>query len=83
MPASSPESALRPLNGGVCVCVGFTTLITPMVLYARSQVSLLSVSVLTVHVVLSTAGFKGGENPCHKTRGTVAPREASRLEFKF
>ena len=34
----------------------------------------MSVSVRRVHVVLSTAGFKGGGKPCHKTRETAALR---------
>ena len=46
----------------VCVCV-FMALITTQVLCARSQNSVMSVSVRRVHVVLSTAGFKGGGKP--------------------
>ena len=46
----------------------FVTLITAMVMCGRSQDSLLSVSVLRVHVVISTVGFKGGGKPCPKTR---------------
>ena len=38
-----------------------------MVLCARSQDSLLSVSVRRVHVVFSTTGFKGGGKPYHNT----------------
>ena len=41
------------------VCV-FMALITAMVLCGRSQDLVLYVSVRRVHVVLSTAGFKGG-----------------------
>ena len=52
----------------------FMTLITALVLCARSQDSLLSVSVRNVHVVFSTAGFKGGEKPCPKTREIFALR---------
>ena len=48
------------------VCMGFVALITGMVLCARSQDS--SVSVCRVHIAFSTAGFKGGEKPCPKTR---------------
>ena len=47
-------------------CMFYMALVTTMVLYAGSQDSLLSASVRRVHVVFSTAGFKGGEKPCHK-----------------
>ena len=56
------------------VCMGFMALIAATVLCARSQDSLLSVSVLRIHVVFSTAGFKGGGKPCPKTRETTALR---------
>ena len=46
----------------VCVCVVCTALIIAQVLCARSQDSLLSVSVRREHVILSSTGFKG--NPC-------------------
>ena len=49
------------------VCV-FMVLITTLVLCARSQDFVMSVSVRRVHVVFSTAGFNGGGKPCHKTR---------------
>ena len=52
----------------------FMALITAMVLCTRSQDSLLSVSVYTVHVVSSAAGLKGGGKPCPKTRETTALR---------
>ena len=42
------------------VCTGFIAPIAALVLCARSQDSLLSASVVEVHVVFSTAGFKGG-----------------------
>ena len=51
------------------VCV-FMVLITTLVLCARSQDLVISVSERRVHVVLSTAGFKGGGKPCHKTHET-------------
>ena len=49
-------------------------LIATMVLCARFQDSLLSVSVRRVHVLYSTAGFKGRGKPCRKIRETVAMR---------
>ena len=52
--------------------VFFMALITTLVLRARSQDFVLSVSVRIVHVVLSNAGFKDGGKPCHKTRDTAA-----------
>ena len=55
------------------VCV-FMALITAQVLCARSQDSVMSVSVRRVHVVLSIAGFKGGGKPRRKTRETAALR---------
>ena len=57
----------------VCVCV-FMALITTLVLCARSQDLVMSVSVRRVHVVFSTAGFKGGGKTCPKTRETAALR---------
>ena len=45
------------------------------VLCARSQDSLLSVLVRRLHVVFSTAGFKGGGKPCHKTSETAVLRK--------
>ena len=50
----------------------FTAFITAMVLCVMSQDLLLSVSVRRVHVVFSTAGFKGGGKPRPKTRETTA-----------
>ena len=50
----------------------YVCVITTQVLCARSQDLAMSVSVRRVHVVLSTAGFKGGEKPCQKTRETAA-----------
>ena len=52
--------------------MGFMALVTAMVLRARSQDSLLSVSVGRVHIAFSTAGFKDGGKPCLKTRETPA-----------
>ena len=48
--------------------MGFMELISAMVLClrARSQDSLISVSVRRVHVVCSTVGYKGGGMPCPK-----------------
>ena len=54
--------------------MGVMPLITRMVLRARSQDSVLSVSVRREDVVFSTAGFKGGEKPCPKTRATASLR---------
>ena len=51
---------------------GFMAPITAMVLCARPQDS--SVSLRRVHVVFSTAGFKGGGKKCPKTREAVADR---------
>ena len=45
------------------ICVGFMALITAMVLRARFQSLLMSVSVRKVQVVFSIAGFKGGGKP--------------------
>ena len=42
-------------------------LITAIVFCARSQDSVLSVSMSTVHVVFSSAGFKDGGKLCPKT----------------
>ena len=53
------------------VCV-LMALITIMVLCARSQDFVMPVSVRRVHVVFSTAGFKGGGKPGSKTRETIA-----------
>ena len=53
----------------------FTTLITAMVLCAKSHDSLSSVSVGRVDVELSTAGLEGGGQTCHKTRETAAWRK--------
>ena len=54
---------------------GFMELITALVLCARSQDALLSVSVrkgLRVHAVFSTPGIKGARKPCPNTRKTAA-----------
>ena len=45
------------------VCV-FMSLITTLVLCDRSQDLVMIVSVRRVHIVFSTAGFKGGEKLC-------------------
>ena len=55
------------------VCV-FMALITTLGLCGRSQDLAMSVSVRRVHVVFSTAGYKGGGEPCRKTRQTAALR---------
>ena len=55
------------------VCVFFMALTTTLVLCARSQDFVISVSVRRVHVVLSTSGFKGGGKPCRKTRDSEGP----------
>ena len=62
----------------IYVCMRFMALITTLVLCARSLDLVMSGSVRRVHVVLSTAGFKDGGTPCHKTSETAALREASR-----
>ena len=59
------------------VCV-FMALITTVVLCASSQHLVMSVSLCRVHVVLPTAGFKGGRKPCRKIRETPRYGEASR-----
>ena len=56
------------------VCIGFMKLITAMVLWARYQDSLLLMAVNRVHVVFSTAGFKGEGKQCCKTRETGSLR---------
>ena len=63
----------------VCVCMCSLALITTLVLCARSQEFVMSVSVRSVHVVFSFAGFKGGRKPCRKTRETSAPNLLSEL----
>ena len=55
------------------VCV-FMALITTLILCAKFQELVMSMSVRRVHVVFSTAGFKGGGKPCRKTRETAALR---------
>ena len=55
-------------------CKGFMALVTALILCARSQGLYLSVSERRVHVVFSTAGFKGGGKPCRKTGETAALR---------
>ena len=57
------------------VCVwGFMAIMTALVMCARSQDSLTSVSMRMVRVVFSTAGFKGGRKQSPKTRATAAQR---------
>ena len=58
----------------MCVCMCFTALITAVILCARSQDLVMSVSVRKVRAVFSTAGFKGGGKPCRKTREIAALR---------
>ena len=50
----------------------FMALIITLVLCARSQDSVMSVSVRRVRVVFSTAEIKGGGKSCRKTRETAA-----------
>ena len=57
--------------------MGFMALITAVVLCARFQNSLISVSVRMVRVVSSNAGFKGGGKPCPKTHETTAAERHS------
>ena len=54
--------------------MGFMALITALVLCARSQDSLLSVSVRKVHVLFQAVAFKGGGKLCPNTRETAALR---------
>ena len=54
--------------------MGFMELITATVLRARSQDSLLPVSMRRVHAVFSIAGFDSGGKPCFKTRETATLR---------
>ena len=54
-------------NGVLYVFMGFTAVITDMVLYARSQDSLMSVLMCIIDVVFSNVELKGGGKPCHKT----------------
>ena len=58
----------------LCRCMGFMALITAVVLCARSQNLLLSVSMRRAHVGFSTAGLTGGGKPCPKTHETTALR---------
>ena len=58
----------------LCMRVFFMALITTPVLCARSRDLVMSVLVRRVYVVFSTAEFKGGGKPCHKTRETLALR---------
>ena len=50
-------------NQQLYVCMCFTALITTLVSWARFQDLVMSVSVRRVHVVFSTAGYKGGGKP--------------------
>ena len=59
----------------VCTGVCFMALIADSVSGARSRSSFLSVPVRRLHVVFSTAGFKGGEKPCSETRETTTTRK--------
>ena len=54
------------------VCMGFVALIPALVLCARSQDSLMSVSVRRVYVLFLSVGFKNGGKLCPKTRETTA-----------
>ena len=76
---------------GLYVYMCLMALINTLVVCARPQDLEMSVSVLVVHVVFSTAGFKGGGKPFCKTRETAAlrreasrkPRALDRVEPKF
>ena len=50
----------------------FMAFITALVLFAKTQDSVLLASVRRVHVAFSTAGFKGGGKPRPRTRETAA-----------
>ena len=63
------------------VCMGFIVLITAMVLCAKSQDLLLSVSVRGANVLFSTAVFMDGRKPCPKTRETTALRRGIQKSF--
>ena len=56
------------------ICMGFMAHIPAMVLCAKSQDSLMSVSERRLHAVFSTDGFKCGGKPCSKTREIAALR---------
>ena len=47
------------------ICMGFIAFINAMILCARSQDSVPSVSVRRVHFIFSTACFKGGGKLCY------------------
>ena len=59
----------------------FMALTTALVLRARSQDSLMSVSVSKVRVVLSIAEFKGGGKPRPKTLQTAALRRCIQKSY--
>ena len=65
------------VSGCMYVCV-FMALIITLVLCARSQDLVMSVSGDRVHVVLSIAGFGGGGKLCCKTRETAPLRRGIR-----
>ena len=67
---SSSKKRKPTLSFLMYVCV-FMALVTTLVLCARSQDLVMSVSVRRVHVVFSTAGLKGGGKSCLKTRETA------------
>ena len=62
------------MQSRMSVAIGLWALLSTMVSCARSQDSLLSVSVCRVHVVNSSARFKGGSKACIKTHETAALR---------
>ena len=76
--ASSGSSFFQPYlaitkKAKMCVCVyGFYGAYNYSGLVRQVSGFSNVVSVRRVHVVLSTAGFKGGGKPCHKTRETAA-----------
>ena len=55
-------------------CLCFMALIAALILCARSQDLVMSVSVRKLHVVYSTAGFKGRGKPRRKAREIAALR---------
>ena len=78
--ACSPEIAISLdqqfflSNTVTIVCMCFMALETAMVLCARSQDAVLSLSVRRTHVVFSTAGFTGG--------GSRAPRQVKSPRYE-
>ena len=59
------RTAIDESMHGMIVCIGFIALLTTVLLGVRCQDLLLSVSARRIHVVFSTARFKGGRKLCH------------------